>query len=158
MSTIPINRKTLYTNGLPPTPQIRLAHVMLHSRLVHHLIDHQLCEVRYAQPGNDRPVTVTLPYAPGSERLVARLPDAEQAPWLRLFRSPYPVRVLLNSRWRSGWASLILPGQPSWPEARKVYRRCYPETSGDDRGAFLAIALAPGRLDHPVNREAGAAA
>lgn len=138
-----MNRRTPRLPAVARVPQqhTRLTRALLHTRLLHHLIDQQVCELRYATPTTGRLADIPLRYASGGERLIALIPHTERKDWPTTFTKPYPVRVLLEREWRPARAWLAAPGQPGWNEARRVYDRCFPDATGDS-DLFLAVTLA----------------
>lgn len=143
--------------GLPRRlPEVRygkaVVSAVLHTHLVHSLLDAHLCELRFPTPepgGQDRrPVG----YVRRGDELVVRVDGQDDSRWWYPFTMPYPVRVLLRRRWYQGLARALAAGQPGWLPARSVYAERFSPDLLSDSDIYLLIGLRHrvGRASSPV--------
>ncbi|HSK33415.1 MAG TPA: hypothetical protein VK903_08020 [Propionicimonas sp.] len=87
-------------------------------------------------------------YAAGPAGLVVVPGHAERKTWWRNLRGlPVPVDVLLDGRWETATAHLLLPGDPGLPAAIATYRERWPKVSlpPDQPAVVLEVAGRPAR-------------
>jgi hypothetical protein len=122
----------------PPRWVNRVVRAVLHSPLLHRLLDARLCELRYRTPRSGRTVALPVAYALDGDRVVVMVGNADRKRWWRAFRQPRPVSLLLRRRSRDGVGRIVDPSDPSYAHARLTYRLRHHVSSMDD-AEFLVV-------------------
>ncbi len=115
---------------------------ILHTGLVHGLIDGSVCELRFPSPEGRGEVRLPVAYvrtARGELVVPVVAPDRER--WWHAFTMPYPLRVYLCRRWRHALGHAVAIGQPGWRRAQRACAERYPRQPLDDGDIFLLITL-----------------
>jgi hypothetical protein len=124
----------------------------------HWLLSRMVLELRYTGRRTGREYVLPLQYAGMGERLVVRPQAAERSTWWRTFRAPTPVTVRVRGRIVRGLAQVVLPHEPAWEQARKMYVSRWRTSSKVGAGPFVVISLNPaGALSDDVSGISGAA-
>jgi hypothetical protein len=114
---------------------------MLHTHLVHGLLDAQFCELRYTSPATARDVNLLVRYARAGEDLVVLAQTTGGDRWWRTFIRPYPVHVLLRGAWRQGAAHMTVLGQPAWRTAAHAFAGRFPRIAVRPGDIFIVVTL-----------------
>ncbi|HKT02694.1 MAG TPA: hypothetical protein VJT31_24450 [Rugosimonospora sp.] len=132
---------------LGPPAQIHhgkvVAQAILHTRLVHGMLDGQFCELRYPSPTTGDDTTRLVRYAVRGTDLVVLAEMADHDQWWRTFTRPYPVHVLLLRRWRQGLGHAAILGQPAWRQAMTAFAERYPHLAVAPADIFVVVSLRP---------------
>src|ERR1041384_1729236 len=83
---------------------------------LHHLLDTEMCELRYTAPRSAREVSLPVMYA-GHDDLVVLVGDAAEKTWWRAVRRPYPVAVCRGGAIRRGTARVLDELDPRYRDA-----------------------------------------
>src|SRR5581483_4020510 len=124
-----------------------VAHAVLHTRLIHAVLDGQFCELSYPSPSTGRTASRLVRYARRGPDLVVLAKTGDHDQWWRTFTQPHPVRVLLRRQQRQGTGHAVILGQPAWREAATTFAERFPHVPVQPADIFVVVSLrqAPGR-------------
>jgi len=127
----------------------RLVLTALHTPVLHSMLDHGLCQLRYRGRRTGRPVTLPVQYARHGADVVVYVPGAGAKTWWRNFATPYPVEVDVRGERYIGIGRAVRSGGPDRVRVSEVYRGQHPRVRIADGDPFLHIALLPDREGRP---------
>lgn len=123
----------------------RLVLTALHTPVLHAVLDHGLCRLRYRGRRTGRVVTLPVQYARHGAEVVVYVGGAAGKSWWRNFTLPYPVEVDVRGERFTGIGRLVRAGTPDWARVRAIYRGQHPRVRIADADPFVHIALLPER-------------
>jgi|SRR5579859_2716770 len=131
-------------------PAAGIVATLMHTPLLHALVDRRTCLLRYLIPGTDRQITRTVGYAVRADgSLVVRIDGTGTQRWWRAFATQYPVQVYRRGCWYHGHGRALTHGQYGWRHAYSAYAGRYPRVVLDDADIFVVLTLAPDTSERP---------
>lgn len=90
---------------------------------LHHLLDTEMCELRYTAPRSHRTVSLPVMFATDGDDLIVLVGDAAEKSWWRTYRRPYPVEIRRGGSVRRGTGRVIDQADPRYPAAVDAYHQ-----------------------------------
>jgi hypothetical protein len=119
----------------------RLVLAALHSRVLHSMLDHGLCQLRYTGRRSGRAVSLPVQYARHGTAVVVYVGDAAGKTWWRNFAQPYPVEVVIRGDRYHGMGHLVTAQAPDRTATSQIYRGVHPRARTSHADPFVLITL-----------------
>jgi hypothetical protein len=104
-------------------PAVNHAVLMLLRSPLHHLLDTEMCELRYTAPVSRREVSLPVMFAADRDALVVLVGDAAEKMWWRAFRHPHPVEIHRGGDVRHGTGQILAADDARYAAAVGAYDR-----------------------------------
>jgi hypothetical protein len=115
--------------------------LVLHTPLVHTLLDRAVCELRFTGRHSGRTVTLPVMYAGQGGDLVVLVGRAAGKTWWHNFSRPHVVHVRRARRWYEGIGRTVTAGADARPTAVDTYRARFPRVRIKDADPFVVIVM-----------------
>lgn len=119
----------------------RLVLTALRNPVLHSMLDHGVCELRYTGRRSGRPVSLPVQYARHGTEVVVHVGRATSKAWWRNFADPYPVEVVIRGERYRGVAHVVTAGASDRATAREIYRGAHPRARTAEADPFVLITL-----------------
>lgn len=119
----------------------RVVLTALHTPVLHAVLDHGLCQLRFRGRRTGRPVTLPVQYARHGPDLVVYVGASAAKSWWRNFATPYPVEVEVRGERYTGIGRLVRAGAPERGRVSDIYRGQHPRARVADADPFVHVAL-----------------
>jgi len=122
----------------------RLVLTALRTPVLHTMLDHGVCALRYPGRRSGRPVTLPVQYARHGATVVVYVGLAARKTWWRNFTDPHPVEVTIRGARYRGTGHVVAAGAPDRATAYQIYRGAHPCVRTRDADPFVLITLEHG--------------
>lgn len=143
-------------HGHPVATVNRLVLAALHTPVLHAMLDHGLCQLRYTGRRSGRAVCLPVQYARHGTAVVVYVEHAAGKAWWRNFTQPHPVEVMIRGERFRGVGHLVVADAPDRATTSQIYRGAHPRARTSPTDPFVLITLLtpitgeePGRPSFP---------